>query len=220
MGSLDYRSIDPQYRHPLITERAIDEPRPLKVIYLGAGFSGICAAIQLPKYLPSLELVIYDKNPEVGGTWFENRYPGIACDIPAHAYQFSFESWTHWSKFYAGGAEILQYLQRVADKYDVRRFMKFNSKCIEARWNEDTSKWHVKIENVQTGEVTEDVGDVFCSGTGPLNAWKWPDVEGLHDFKGKLMHSADWDPEWDARVGHLPSNLVQTDFSIRERTSQ
>jgi len=62
-----------EFAHPLISERAIDEPRPLKVIYIGAGVSGICAAIQFPKYTPSIELTIYEKNADVGGTWFENR---------------------------------------------------------------------------------------------------------------------------------------------------
>lgn len=69
------------YAHPLITERAIDDPRPLKVIYIGAGVSGITAAILFPKYVPNIELTIYEKNPEVGGTWYENRYPGCACDV-------------------------------------------------------------------------------------------------------------------------------------------
>ena len=78
--------------------------------------------------------------------------------------------------------------------------MKFNSKCVEARWNDETSKWHVKIENVQTGEVKEDIGDVFCLGVGPLNSWKWPDIKGMEDYKGKLMHSAAWDESFDAKV--------------------
>lgn len=71
MGSLGIPSQD--FTHPLISERAIDEPRPLKVIHVGAGASGICAAIQFPRHVPNLELVIYEKNPDVGGTWFENR---------------------------------------------------------------------------------------------------------------------------------------------------
>ena len=157
MGSVGYPQIDPQYQHTLITERAVDEPRPLRVIYIGAGVSGICAAIRFPEYLPTVELQIYEKNAEVGGTWFENRYPGCACDIPAHAYQLSFESWVGWTKFYAGAPEIRQYWERVANKYDVQRFMKFNKRCVEARWNDNTSKWHVKLEDVKTGEVVEDI---------------------------------------------------------------
>src|SRR3954447_4452343 len=96
MGSVSYT--DPQYAHPLISERSIDEPLPLKVIYLGAGVSGIVAAIKFPEYVPNIELTIYEKNADVGGTWyafaladsehsnmsdtlcrFENRYPGCAC---------------------------------------------------------------------------------------------------------------------------------------------
>lgn len=76
--------------------------------------------------------------------------------------------------------------------------MKFKHKCIEARWNEETSKWHVKLEIVGTGEIVEDTGDVFMVGTGALNDWKWPDIKGLHDFKGEILHSADWDPSYDA----------------------
>jgi cation diffusion facilitator CzcD-associated flavoprotein CzcO len=218
MGSVGYRVNDGIYAHPLISERAIDEPRPLKVIYIGAGVSGICAAIQFPKFLPTVELAIYEKNPDVGGTWFENRYPGCACgmcserssfststsntpaDIPAHSYQLSFESEVHWSKFYAGAPEILQYWRKVADKYDVKKHMKFNHKAIEARWNEETSKWHVKFQRLDTDEVVEDVGDVFMTGVGALNEWKWPNIEGLHSFKGKLLHSANWDPDYDVTV--------------------
>lgn len=70
-----------QYLHPLISERAIDDTRPLRVIYVGAGISGIIAAILLPKYVPNVELAVYEKNSDIGGTWLENRYPGCACDV-------------------------------------------------------------------------------------------------------------------------------------------
>ncbi|KAK5958393.1 hypothetical protein OHC33_000235 [Knufia fluminis] len=191
------------YHHPLITERSIDAPRPLKLIYIGAGVSGITAAILFPKYIPNLTLAIYDKNPDVGGTWFENRYPGVACDIPAHSYQLSFESDVDWSSFYAGGAEILEYWRRVAGKYDVRRFMRFGCRCVGARWDEGSCKWVVRFERVdERGEVVEgsefeDVGDVLMTGTGALNQWRWPEIEGLKGFGGKLMHSADYDGEYD-----------------------
>ncbi|KAL2798855.1 flavin-binding monooxygenase [Aspergillus keveii] len=180
-----------------ISERAIDDVRPLKVIYIGAGVSGILACIQFPKHVPGLELVVYEKNEEVGGTWFENRYPGCACDIPAHAYQLSFESSTDWSSFYAEAPEILRYWQRVADKYNVRRFMKFRHQCTEARWDEETAKWHVTLLDLASGQVVRDVGDVLMTGVGALNRWEWPEIPGLHDFQGKLMHSADWDAAFD-----------------------
>ena len=204
MGSVGYKVPDGEFFHPLISERAVDEPRPLKVIYIGAGISGICAAIQFPKYVPNLELAIYEKNADVGGTWFENRYPGCACDIPAHSYQFSFESSIEWSQFYATQSEILKYWQGVCDKYGVKKYMKFQHEVVEARWNEETSKWHVKVQDMNSKETFEDVGDVFMTGSGVLNKWKWPDIPGLHDFRGPLLHSANWDTTFDARVRTSP----------------
>ncbi|KAJ9631215.1 hypothetical protein H2204_008300 [Knufia peltigerae] len=175
MGSLGYKVTGSEYAHPLISERAIDEPRPLKVIYIGAGVSGICAAIQFPKAIPNLELAVYEKNADL-----------------------SFESNLEWSKFYAGSPEILEYWRKVVEKYKIRKYMKFSHRCIEARWNEETSKWHVKFQKVGSNEIVEDISDVFMTGTGVLNEWKWPDIKGLQDFKGTLMHSADWDPSYDA----------------------
>lgn len=121
-------------------------------------------------------------------------------DIPAHSYQLSFESSVEWSKFYCGSEEIWHYWKRVAEKYNVNRFTKLSTKCLEARWNEDTSKWHVKLQNLDSGDIFEDVGDVFYTGIGALNDWKFPDIPGLHDFRGDMLHSAKWDPKFDATV--------------------
>jgi cation diffusion facilitator CzcD-associated flavoprotein CzcO len=133
----------------------------------------------------------------------ECTYRGVLIretDIPAHSYQLSFESDVQWTKFYAEAPEILQYWRRVAEKYDIKKYMKFGHECIEARWNEETSKWHVRFRKLDSDEIVEDVGDVFMTGVGPLNKWKWPDITGLHDFKGKLLHSADWDADYDVSV--------------------
>ncbi|MCJ1478111.1 hypothetical protein MMC13_006787 [Lambiella insularis] len=182
---------------PIISARSVDDVRPLKVIGIGAGISGILAAIRVPEKLKDLELVIYDKNEEVGGTWFENRYPGCACDIPAHCYQLSFESNPSWSSFYARAPEILAYWKRVVEKYGVRKYMKLSHKAVEARWDEKASKWRVRIENLGSGEVFEDTADALLTGIGVLNEWKWPSIPGIHDFKGKLLHSAQWDRSYD-----------------------
>jgi len=203
------------YVHPLISERAIDAPRPLRVIYIGAGISGIVAAIVFPQYVPNISLAIYDKNADLGGTWLENRYPGVACDIPAHTYQLSFESDVDWSSFYASGDEILRYWQRVARKYDVRRYMRFSCRCVGARWDEEARQWTARFERVDgKGNVVEsfeDVGDVLMTGTGALNQWRWPEIPGLKEFKGKLMHSADYDDSYDVTVSALivPSPKTQ-----------
>lgn len=123
-----------------------------------------------------------------------------AIDIPAHSYQLSFESSLAWSQFYAGAPEILKYWQRVADKYGIRKYMKFGHKCVEARWDEPTSKWHVTVQQLDTGKIIEDTADVLMTGIGALNEWKWPDIKGLNDFKGPLLHSANWDENFDATV--------------------
>ncbi|KAM0208249.1 hypothetical protein ACHAQD_011668 [Fusarium lateritium] len=180
---------------PLISQRCTDEARPLKVIYIGAGISGICGAIEFLKQVPNLELVIYEKNPELGGTWFENRYPGCACDVPAHAYQLTYESSPRWSSFFAQAPEILQYWKDVAAKYNVRKNIRFETKCIGARWNEDTKKWHVQVKNLKTNVESEDSADVLVTGEGVLNEWRWPDIAGIDSFKGTLLHSANWDSQ-------------------------
>lgn len=125
----------------------------------------------------------------------------------------SFESNVEWSQFYAGGPEILEYWRKVADKYNVRRFMKFGHKCIEARWNEETSKWHVKLQRLETGEIIEDVADVFMTGIGALNEWRWPDIKGLKGFKGQLVHSANWDMSFDAKVSFC-AMAVESDMLL------
>lgn len=210
----------------LISNRPIDAARPLKVVYIGAGVSGIIAAIKFLKAVPNLELVIYEKNPEVGGTWFENRYPGCACgmgllllvellsfeltlhdrltDIPSHAYQLSFESSTSWSSFYAGAPEILQYWKGVAAKHDVRKRMHFNRKCLGAEWDETRSKWKIQLEKLdEEGQIFEDESDVFMTGTGLLNQWSWPNIPGIHDFDGDLLHTANWNESFDATVSMI-----------------
>lgn len=124
-------------------------------------------------------------------------------DVPSHSYQLSFESSVEWSKFYAGAPEILRYWKRVATKYDVRKHVRLNHKCVEARWNESTSKWLVRLQRTNSIEecIVEDEADVFITGTGTLNEWKWPSIPGLQGFKGRLLHTANWDETWDAQVG-------------------
>lgn len=95
----------------------------------------------------------------------------------------------------------------VAKKYNVYNYVRFNSRCIEARWREDTSTWKVRIQNLEQHTITEDCADVLMTGTGTLNEWKWPEISGLHDFAGPLMHSANWDAEVDLKVRTATMNL-------------
>ena len=118
-----------------------------------------------------------------------------AIFLRAHVYTMIYEPNPDCSMFYSSGQEIQRYFQRVADKYKVRRFMKFNHKCVAAQWNEETGKWLVDLEGPD-GPVRDEC-DVLISATGILNNWKWPDIPGLDQFQGENMHSATWPEEVD-----------------------
>ncbi|VUC34755.1 unnamed protein product [Clonostachys rosea] len=163
----------------------IDQDRAIKVVCIGAGFSGILCGIRLPQKIANLDLTIYEKNDDFGGTWLENNY------------QYTFAGNPNWSKFYSSGGEILSYLKGTAWRYDVQKYVHFQHFFKGATWNEDTSKWAIKIQNMKTGETFEDMADILIRGTGLLNKWKWPQIEGLHTFKGDLMHTANFDPAFD-----------------------
>lgn len=174
-----------------ITELPGGTPRKIRVIVIGAGASGLNFAREIYAEIPSCDLVIYDKNPEIGGTWYENRYPGVACDIPSVNYQFTWAPRTHWKKYYSSGPEILTYFQSVAKEYNLDRDVQLNCKVVGCEWDEASKKWNVKIDH--NGEIFEDSGEVLINATGVLNKWKWPDIKGLHSFKGPKLHSANWD---------------------------
>lgn len=177
----------------------IDTPRPLKVIVIGAGFSGIAAGIRFLQHVPNIELTIYDKNDGIGGTWWSNRYPGLACDIPSHCYQYTFFPNTQWSAFYAPGSEILAYLQNVVSTYQLEPYIKLQHEMVGAKWDEASGKWRVDIRRPKAGdgasetEVFEDTADFLFTGLGSLSRWNWPDIEGLKAFKGLVIHSAQWE---------------------------
>ena len=188
-----------------IQEHYRGQPRPLKIITIGAGFSGLIMAHKIQnqyKFGDRIDHVIYEKNPDIGGTWYENRYPGVACDLPAHTYTFSWEPNPDWSSFYAGGSEIFAYIKRTADKYGLRSDVQLNCKVVGATWNEPDGKWHVQIE--QNGKIFQDTSDLLVNACGYLNNWKWPNIDGLKDFQGHLVHSAQWTDEYnfqDKRIG-------------------
>ncbi|EFX01715.1 flavin-binding monooxygenase [Grosmannia clavigera kw1407] len=169
--------------------------RKIRLVAIGAGFGGLSLAHKVQhamKLEDEIDLVIYDRNDGIGGTWFENSYPGAACDVPAHAYVFPFEPNPNWSSFYAGQPEILAYMQHTVKKWNLLKHVQLNTEIVEAVWNEFDGQWNLKIRTVG-GEVRQDYADVLVNCTGFLNHWKWPNIEGLHDFKGKLVHSARWD---------------------------
>ncbi|KAL4998472.1 hypothetical protein BDV10DRAFT_167114 [Aspergillus recurvatus] len=172
-------------------------PRRLRAVCVGAGFSGLIMAYKLKHERPLdfVDFVIYEKNPEVGGTWYENVYPGVGCDIPIHSYIFYFNPNPNWSQCYAKGPEIQQYILDTTEKYGLTEKVQFNTRVISSVWNEDEGKWELKLQ--RGGEVFGDKADVLIDGSGVLKNWAFPDIEGIDTFKGKLLHTAKWDPSYD-----------------------
>jgi cation diffusion facilitator CzcD-associated flavoprotein CzcO len=188
----------PEYK---VLNQFHSQPKKLKIIHVGAGASGLLTAYKARKWLTNYELICYEKNPTIGGTWYENRYPGCACDIPAHTYTFSFEPNPEWSGFYSYSEEIQRYMEGFYKRHELEPYMRFNTKVIEAAWNELEGKWEVTLE--KDGETFTDKCDVLVNGSGVLTKWKWPGIEGMENYKGEIAHSAAWDQkiEWkDKRV--------------------
>ncbi|KAH7169887.1 hypothetical protein EDB81DRAFT_864441 [Dactylonectria macrodidyma] len=182
-------------RHP-IHDRA---QRPLQVIVIGAGPSGIAMLIELLK-IPFISVRCFEKNADVGGTWLETRYPGAACDVASHAYQYSFDSKTDWSRHFAPAEEIGDYFRSVAKKHGLYSHIAFGSRVTSAEWNEHKAQWKIQVEKGNLGATTETfVADVLINAGGILNDWAWPEIHGLDSFQGHRVHTAAWDSAIDLK---------------------
>ncbi|KAH6984737.1 hypothetical protein BKA56DRAFT_481176 [Ilyonectria sp. MPI-CAGE-AT-0026] len=178
-------------------DEPIENQRPLKIRVIGAGYSGVYLGIRIPQRLRNVDLQIYEKNKGIGGTWWENRYPGCACDIPAHSYQYSFAPNKKWSSFYAPSEEICTYIQNVAQTYGATRFIKLQHEVTRCRWDDTLNKWHLTVQQVDTGEIFTEDADVVISAKGNLNQFAWPSIPGIDMFEGEKMHSAQWNQSYD-----------------------
>jgi cation diffusion facilitator CzcD-associated flavoprotein CzcO len=162
--------------------------RRVKVLGIGAGFSGIMMAYKIRKNCQNVDLKILEKNPDIGGTWLENRYPNCACDIPSHAYSFKWALNPDWPRFFSKSADIWQYLDKICKVFSLRKYMTFNASVVECRWDPEQGKWSVRYQQVIDGEtqVFEETCDILLHSTGVLNKPAWPSVDGLDVFKGKV----------------------------------
>src|SRR3569833_3465206 len=164
----------------------------LDATVVGAGFSGLCAGVQL-REAGFRDFLILEKADRVGGTWRENAYPGAACDVPSHLYSYSFAPNPHWSRAYGGQAEILAYLESVADRFGLRPHLRFNHAVTEAQFDELTGVWHVRTDH---GDFT---ARALMLGNGALHIPQLPDVPGLDRITGAKFHSARWDHSYDLK---------------------
>ncbi|MGZ5391788.1 MAG: flavin-containing monooxygenase [Mycobacterium sp.] len=159
-------------------------------VIVGAGFGGIGAAIQL-KRLGIENFVILDREEDLGGTWFVNHYPGLAVDVPTTTYSYFFEPNPNWSRLFCTGSEIKQYADDVANKYDVRSHMRFNTTVDGARWDEEAKLWRVALAGGETLTTR-----YLITATGFLSQPKAPEIPGITSFAGKVIHTTDWDDRY------------------------
>ena len=171
------------------TPKLKDAAAKMKVVIIGAGLSGILSAIRLQQAGVPFEIV--EKNSDVGGTWFENAYPGCRVDNPNHMYSFSFEPNHDWPYHFSTQDVLHDYFRRMADKYGLRKHIRFETSVVEARFDDGSSKWNVRIRDKNGKEETLEANAVI-SAVGQLNQPKMPDIKGIDTFKGPAFHTARW----------------------------
>jgi 4-hydroxyacetophenone monooxygenase len=180
----------PRWETPVLRDAAA----ALKVTIIGAGMSGLLTAIRLKQAGIAFEII--EKNADVGGTWFENAYPGVRVDTPNHLYSYSFEPNHEWPQRYSTGDVLLAYFQRTAEKHGLRSHIRFETTVVEARFDEAAGLWRTRVRD-KDGRETEIVSNALVSAVGQLNQPRMPEIEGMDAFKGVSFHSARWPKDFD-----------------------
>lgn len=163
---------------------AVDGRQP-RIAIVGAGMSGMCAVIKF-REAGYTDLTVYEKANRVGGTWRENTYPGLSCDVPSYWYSFSFEPNPNWSHRFSYGPEIQAYMEHIARKYDIERVIRFNTRVTELTYE-------APVWRLTTDSGDEEIYDLVFSATGILHHPAIPDIPGLDTFAGATFHTARWD---------------------------
>lgn len=158
----------------------------LQTIIIGAGMSGLLAAIRLKQ--AGVEFVVLEKSNDVGGTWLDNAYPGSGCDVPSHLYSYSFAGNPDWSRLFARQPEILDYFRAQADRFGVRDNIAFGTDVASADWDEATAHWTVTAADGRAWSAP-----ALIVATGQLNRPRTPDIAGRETFTGTQLHTARWD---------------------------
>ena len=157
-----------------------------RVAIIGAGLGGICAAIRLEQ--AGIPYTVFDKNPDVGGTWFENTYPDLRVDVPNHFYSYSFAPNPDWSDYFARREELAAYIERCAVEYGIVPHIRFDAEVIAAEYDDEQSRWTLCIR-ADDGDDETFEADAVISAVGMLNRPSVPDVDGLDAFAGPWFHS-------------------------------
>jgi cation diffusion facilitator CzcD-associated flavoprotein CzcO len=179
---------------PPVVDQAPDESgsRHFRIAIVGSGFAGLGMAIRL-KQQGVEDFVLFERADDIGGTWRDNTYPGVACDVPSHLYSFSFAPNPGWSRTFSPGNEIQDYLRRCAGHFDVYPHVKFRHAVTGAQWDDEGQRWEIETS---AGHYS---ADVLIAGMGGLSEPKIPDIPGRDSFEGAAFHTAQWDHDVDLR---------------------
>ncbi|KIW89983.1 uncharacterized protein Z519_09413 [Cladophialophora bantiana CBS 173.52] len=175
----------------IVKEVSMGTRKPIRVVCLGAGYSGIMMGIVYAQRMTEMNVgfCIYEKNADMG----------CQCDIPAHNYSYSFEPNPNWPNYYATSRQIHDYMKHVMEKYDVDKYIHTSHQILMATWDSEQGRWDLRVRR-PSGEEFDDHCEVFINAGGLLKShgnWKWPNIPGIGEFEGKLMHSASWDESYD-----------------------
>ncbi|OOL33056.1 monooxygenase [Rhodococcus rhodochrous] len=163
---------------------------PPTVLVVGTGFSGLCAAIRLDG--AGVPYTIIDKNPDVGGTWYENVYPGCGVDTPVHLYSFSFDQRADWPRYFAKQSEVQDYLLDIATTHGIRSKIQFGTELETAEWIDTEQHWRVTLRGPDNTRCTAHFS-VVITAVGLLNRPAYPNLAGLDAFPGPVVHTGAWD---------------------------
>jgi 4-hydroxyacetophenone monooxygenase len=192
--------VPPEYVPMLLEEMELDgkDSRAVRgtpaddfpVVVIGCGESGLLAGIRLKE--AGIGFTIVEKNAGVGGTWWQNTYPGARVDVGNHFYCYSFESTDQWTHFFAEQPELQAYFQAVMDRHDIGRHVRWETEVTEASWDDDAAIWSVRTRD-RDGATTTLSARAVISAVGQLNRPHLPDIDGQRDFAGPAFHSTEWD---------------------------
>lgn len=189
-GDLLAEELSPVARDPAPLTSSQRSSAP-DVLVIGAGFSGLCAAIRLQQ--AGIPFTIIDKNTDLGGTWHENTYPGAGVDTPVHLYSYSFAQRPDWPRYFAGQSEMRDYIKQVGDEYGISRPVRYCTELSDAIWDDGACKWRVTLRGPD-GAVDHAAFTAIISAVGQLNRPAIPAIEGLESFAGPALHTAQWEP--------------------------
>ena len=179
---------------PATQKKTAPEARIYDTFIVGAGISGLCAAIKMKKE-GYHDFKIIEKATRVGGTWRENTYPGCGCDVPSSLYSFSFALSSKWSHLFARQPEILSYLEEVSEDFGINELIEFGTELEHAEWDESRHLW---VLDTKTGNKKgQPLARTVVFATGPITEAQIPSLPGLDSFKGEMFHSAKWNHDYD-----------------------